>query len=99
MEAPGAGPPVGATDFELTVSVSKDARLAATVRDLARYAAQVVGCDQQAVDRFGRRVEEAVRDSMGGGTPTRRLPVTLRWRGRALEVEVDGRMLDLEPRC
>jgi hypothetical protein len=87
------------SDFELTVSVSQDARLAATVRDLARAAAQMAGCSEQAAEIFGRQVEDAVRDSMLDGTATQMLPVTFRSRNRAVEALVNGRTLTLDAQC
>ena len=87
------------TDLELTVSVSQDARLTATVRDLVRYAAQVAGCDQQAAEIFGRRVEDVVRATMFDGAGHGMLPVTVRCRAHSVEVEVDGRTLTLDVQC
>jgi hypothetical protein len=96
VDVPGAGPSPPPPGFELTVSVSQDARLAAAVRDVARQAAQAAGYDPAAAETFGRQVEDALRRSMLDGPATPLLPVTFRCRNRAVEVDVDGRTLTLD---
>jgi hypothetical protein len=85
-----------ATRFELTVSVSKDARLAGTVRALVVCAAQYAGCPDAAAAAFGRHVEEAVRASLQGAAGEGMLPVTVRRRSGPVEVVVNGDTLTLD---
>lgn len=88
---------VNTTSFELTVSVACDVRLAATIADLVRCAAQNAGCDGASADAFVREVEGEVRASLDGhDSRTGMLAVTLRSRDGAVEVLVGGRTLTLD---
>lgn len=87
---------VNTTSFELTVSVSRDERLAATIGDLVRCAVHNAGSDGAAADTFVRQVEDVVRASLHGGDSGGMLAVTLRSRAGAVEVLVGGRTLTLD---
>ena len=82
--------------FELTVSVSGDARLAETVRQVAVCAAQCAGCAAGAATVFGQHVEETVRRSQRGATAESLLPVTVRRDAGHVEVVVNGHTLTLD---
>jgi hypothetical protein len=83
--------------FELTVSVSCDARLAATVGELAACAAGAAGCPGSAADAFARRVEASVREAFGAqGGGAAMLPVVMRWRAGRVDVRVGDHGLTLD---
>ena len=84
-----------AAEFELSLSVPYDMRLAVTVRALAVCAAQQVGCADAAAASFGHRVEDAVHSSLQDGA-SGHLPVIVRHRARSLEVIINGRTLMLD---
>jgi hypothetical protein len=86
---------VNATSFELIVSVSQDARFAATVRELVVCAAQYAGSSDADAAVFGRDVEEAVRASLDETAQGTMLPVTVRRRAGPVEVLVNGHTLTL----
>ena len=85
-----------ATSFELTVSVSPDARFAVTVRELVVCAAQYAGCSDADAAAFGRDVEDAVRASLEEAADAIVLPVTVRRRAGPVEVLVNGHTLTLQ---
>jgi hypothetical protein len=84
-----------ATSFELIVSVSQDARFAATVRELVVCAAQYAGSSNADAAAFGRDVEAAIRASLDEAALETMLPVTVRRRAGPLEVLVNGHTLTL----
>jgi hypothetical protein len=85
-----------ATSFELTVSVSRDARLAGAVRALVVWAANYAGCTAANAAAFGRDVEVAVEGSIQDVGEDGVVPVTVRRHAGPMEVVVDGRVLRLE---
>jgi hypothetical protein len=85
-----------ATSFELTVSVSRDARLAGAVRALVVCAANYAGCTAATAAAFGRDVEVAVEGSIQDVGEDGVVPVTVRRNAGPMEVVVDGRVLRLE---
>ncbi len=97
MSAAGsAGHGAGPADFELNVSIPRDARFAETVRELAVHAAKHVGCSEARAHAFGREVEEATRGYIDN-TSDEGLPLVFRRRTGPVEVLVNGRTLSAEP--
>ncbi len=82
--------------FELRVSLPHDVRFAETIRGLAAYAAQYVGCPDARADAFARAVEEAVRGHLSDPTATRDLPIVVRRTSGPLEIQIDTRTMTLE---
>jgi hypothetical protein len=87
---------VGPADFELNVSIPRDARFAETVRELAVHAAKHVGCSDARAHAFGREVEEATRGYIENGSDDG-LPLVFRRTAGPVEVLVNGRTLSAEP--
>lgn len=85
-----------ASSFELTVSVSRDARFAGAVRELVVCAANYAGCAQPEAKAFGERVEALVAASMEGAADGAMVPVTVRRQDGPVEVVIDGRVLRLD---
>lgn len=84
--------------FELNVSIPCDARYAATVRELAAYAARHAGCSDARASAFGDEVEEATRGYIeNSGADASGLPLVVRRRSGPVEVLVEGRTLSAEP--
>jgi hypothetical protein len=84
------------TSFEMTVSVSQDARLAGTIRELVICAAQYAGCADPGAARFAGQVEEAVRAVLQESAAGTLLPVTVRRDAGPIEVVVDGKTLTFD---
>lgn len=80
-----------ATTFEVTVSLPRDARLVALVRELAVQAAQCAGCGEAEARAFGGTVEAMTREYLDTTAPGTLLPVVLRRAAGPVEVLVDGR--------
>jgi hypothetical protein len=87
---------VTADRFELTVSVSADARLVETVREVVVCAAQCAGCQAPRATAFARDVEAAVRTSLHVAAAGVLLPVTVRGDNGRVEVVVNGHTLTLD---
>jgi hypothetical protein len=85
------------TSFEMTVSVSQDARFAGTVREVVLCAAQYAGCADSGAARFASQVEDAVRAVLQGSPSGILLPVTVRRDAGPIEVVVDGTTLTFDP--
>ncbi len=95
-DAGSAGHGAGPADFELNVSIPRDARFAETVRELAVHAAKHVGCSEARAHAFGREVEEATRGYIDNASDEG-LPLVFRRRTGPVEVLVNGRTLSAEP--
>ena len=85
------------SDFELTVSIPRDARFAETVRVLAEHAARQAGCSDARAHAFGREVEEAARGYIEHDDGQSGLPLVFRRATGPVEVLVNGRTLSAEP--
>ena len=84
-------------DFELTVSIPRDARFAETVRVLAEHAARQAGCSDARAHAFGREVEAVARGYIEHGDGQSGLPLVFRRATGPVEVLVNGRTLSAEP--
>ena len=87
----------GHSDYELTVSIPRDARFADTVRELAVHAAKHAGCSDVRAQAFGREVEEATRGYITHGSGDAGLPLVFRRTAGPVEVLVNGRTLSVAP--
>ena len=83
--------------FELTMSIPRDARYVATVRELALHAARHAGCSDARAQAFAREVEEATRGNIDTGNADAGLPLVFRRTTGPVEVLVNGRTLSAEP--
>ncbi len=95
-DAGSGGHGVGPADFELNVSIPRDARFAETMRELAVHAAKHAGCSDARAHAFGREVEEATRGYIEHGNDDG-LPLVFRRTTGPVEVLVNGRTLSAEP--
>jgi hypothetical protein len=75
--------------FELRLSIPADARLAGMVRDLAVHGVRQIGLGEREATAFGRRVEEAFRESIQGAEPAR-VSMVMRKAAGPLEVVMSG---------
>jgi len=87
----------GQGEFELNVSIPRDARFAETVRVLAEHAARQAGCSDARAGAFGREVEEAARGYIARDGGEAGLPLVFRRATGPVEVLVNGRRLYAEP--
>jgi hypothetical protein len=74
--------------FELSLSLPADARFAAMLRDLAVHGAQQAGHSDVEARAFGRRVEQAARDSLADASGAVHIPVTVRCTEGPVEVTI-----------
>ena len=74
--------------FELSLTLPADRRYAAMVRDLAVHGAKHAGQSEADAEAFGRKVEEAARESLAGSSSTATVPVTVRCAEGPVEVTI-----------
>jgi hypothetical protein len=84
------------TTFELTLSLPRDPRFAATIRDLAVHAAQHAGCGQARAEAFGRAAEELLQASLADSPREDDVPVVVRRLAGPLELRIDKRIITLD---
>ena len=77
----------GAT-FDLSLTLPADRRFAAMVRDLAVHGAKQAGQSDTDAEAFGRKVEQAARESLAGSASTATVPVTVRCTEGPVEVTI-----------
>ena len=77
----------GAT-FDLSLTLPADRRLAAMVRDLAVHGAKQAGHSEADAQAFGRKVEQAARESLAGSSSTATVPVTVHCAEGPVEVTI-----------
>jgi hypothetical protein len=82
--------------FQLDVSVPRDERFVATVRDLAVQGARFAGCTPAAADAFGKTVEAALGTCLRTGAPDTPIAVVVRRNQGPLEVLVDEQTITLD---
>ena len=75
--------------FDLRLSIPADARLAGMVRDLAVHGVRQIGLGERDATAFGRRVEEAFRESIQGAEHAR-MSVVMGKAAGPLEVVISG---------
>ena len=74
--------------FELSLTVPRDRRFVAMVRDLAVHGAKHAGHSEADADAFGLRVEAAARESLAGSSSTATVPVMVRCAEGPVEVTI-----------
>jgi hypothetical protein len=74
--------------FELSLSLPADPRFAAMLRDLAVHGAKQAGHTDVEASAFGRRVEQAARDSLADAPDAVNIPVTVRCTEGPVEVTI-----------
>ena len=83
--------------FELRVSLPGDSRYVAMLRDLAVHGAKQAGHSEADADAFGRRVEQAARESLDGSSSTADIPVTVRCAEGPVEVTIGSCCVSTTP--
>lgn len=81
--------------FELTLTLPRELRYAATVKVLAVHAAQSGGADATQADAFGRRAEELARTLLLGGTGSHLAVVVTSFEG-PVTIRLDHQWLTLD---
>ena len=76
------------TSFELNLLLPADSRHATMVRDLAVHGARQAGHSDDQAEAFGRKVEQAARESLAGSSSTEPIPVTVRCAEGPVEVTI-----------
>ena len=74
--------------FELNLVLPADRRHAPMVRDLAVHGAKQAGHSDAEAEAFGRKVEQAARESLAGASSTETIPVTVRCAEGPVEVTI-----------
>jgi hypothetical protein len=82
--------------FQLDVTIPRDARYVATVRDLAVHAARFAGCSPPDAAAFGQSVESVFDRSLRSGSGDAPIAITVRRGEGPLEVLVDEQMITLD---
>jgi hypothetical protein len=82
--------------FQLDVTIPRDVRYVATVRDLAVQAARFAGCSPPDAATFGRSVEAVFDESLRQATSDAPIAIVVRRGEGPLEVLVDEQMITLD---
>lgn len=77
----------GAT-FDLRLALPADRRFAPMVRDLAVHGAKQAGHGEADAEAFGRKVEQAARESLAGTASSATIPVTVHCAEGPVEVTI-----------
>jgi len=77
-----------ASHFDLRLSLPADRRFVGMVRDLAVHGAKHAGQSEVDADAFGRKVEEAARESLAAVPSTAIIPVTVHCADGPVEVTI-----------
>ena len=75
-------------NFDLSMTLPADRRFAPMVRDLALHGAKQAGHSEADAAAFGRKVEQAARESLDGSSSTATIPVTVRCAEGPVEVTI-----------
>ena len=75
-------------NFDLSLELPADRRLAPMVRDLAVHGAKQAGHSEADAAAFGRTVEQAASESLAGSSSTATIPVTVRCAEGPVEVTI-----------
>ena len=74
--------------FDMRLALPADGRFAAMVRDLGVHGAKQAGHTDAEADAFGRKVEQAARESISASSSTATIPVTVRCAEGPVEVTI-----------